>query len=102
IYAMNGNVMTYSGTLLESKLILRGADLKSISLGANEPKSSAVVGNVILSQTGGISNANTLTFEMLNAGINGTVHALGSVPFTLRVFLTNSILQGPLYCEANV
>lgn len=110
LYSFNGNLLAPLGgggggsnaNIQETKLILRGTDLRSVARSTTEPFSSAIIGNIILQQIGGSSDISTLTLEVFNSGINGTIHNVATVPFISRVFFINSILQKSLISDANV
>lgn len=104
-YTILGSVMTFAASIQETKLIIRGADLRSASPAATvaQQESSVVIGNIILSQSGGQSSINTIVVELLNVGITGNIRSytpnlVGStlVPFFSRVLSTNAIVLGSL------
>lgn len=105
MYQMQGAMMSGAGatggSIYESKLILRGADVRSASPSvAKSIQSSIVTGNITLTQVGGTSSLLTQTFEILNAGIDGNINfgvtGGGSVTNNKKVLSTNGILLGIL------
>jgi len=112
-FAMQGNVMANLGgtgsssSILESKLIIRGSDIRSVFpiVGGGgggviqNPQTSAIIGNITLSQVGGTSNLNTQTLELLNAGVSGNIvvqSGVGTVAHNTKVLSNNGILLGAL------
>jgi len=103
IYSMSGSAMiaTAPNTITSSKLILRGADLRSVYISNSEPESSAIIGNINLGQSNGNANANTQILEMINMGITGNIVILGPIYHQTIVTSLNSILLGSLNTASN-
>lgn len=99
IYTMNGNVM--QDVLTGSKLILRGADLRSVLLGNSDVESSAIVGSVFLGQTGGSDFGQNMIFEWINVGIEGNIRIRGPVARVTQVVGVNTVLLGNLIVDSN-
>jgi len=115
-YVVQGAVATYAGNIQETKLIIRGADLRSasastsytpsLSFASSQQESSVIEGNIILAQSGGLSSINTLVLELINVGVTGNIRSYTPitpgtpyVPFFTRLLAVNSILIGNLLVD---